>query len=71
MPKPLPPAFRARAKAVQAAHQHLSTTHPQWHRLSPQDRIRLVHGHVDKGGLARHLTDLRRAGHFTQRGTGR
>jgi hypothetical protein len=60
--KRLSPAFRARAQAVCDAHAHLKHQHPDWHRLSPQERIRAVHQHVDRprGTLASRLLELRR-----------
>lgn len=47
----LPPAFLKRAKAVQAAHRHLSKAHPDWASMSQQDRFKAVHAHVDQHGL--------------------
>lgn len=62
----LHPAFLARAKAVGAAHKYLAATHPNWATLSPTDRFKAVHAHVDrqKAGLAGQVTALRGAGVF-------
>jgi hypothetical protein len=61
MRRTLPPAFRARARAVAAAHAHLSRTHPRWAEMSPHDRCRAVHRHVDR--VRRVGASLRRRKH--------
>lgn len=60
------PAFLARAKAVGAAHKHLAATHPNWAKLSPTERFKAVHSHVDRPtqSLATRVTALRGGGAF-------
>lgn len=46
--RPLPPAFKARAAAVKAAHAHLSKTVPGFRAKPGHEQLRHTQAHVTK-----------------------
>jgi hypothetical protein len=48
MSRKLPPALKAQAQAVKAAHAHLSKTVPGFAQQHPHERIRQTQAHVRK-----------------------